>query len=231
MENFGKSFTLLHNIRYYKDIILEAIFYQFGNDNGNQIKLLITLLASDGCGKFDVTEKYIKQKCNFLNEEYCEAVQSLISLGWLHLNKNNIILDVEKILDMYNFPEANLKDIDGYTINYIKNFLNPYKKSNCFIKKDIFENEKVDWEEIKTYIKNMVYSDFLKTDYWKCVSKEKKAISNNKCQMCGSTKKLNVHHNTYIHHGEEHKYINSDLICLCNTCHSKFHNIGGEVND
>lgn len=76
----------------------------------------------------------------------------------------------------------------------------------------------------KEELKNMKYEDFLQTDYWKMVSEQARINAHNKCQVCGcNDKKLHVHHNTYEHHGEEHKHM-EDLVCLCEDCHYLYHN-------
>ena len=51
--------------------------------------------------------------------------------------------------------------------------------------------------------------------------------SNCKCQLCNKSGELNVHHRTYERRGEE-SY--SDLITLCEDCHTLFHNQGKIVN-
>lgn len=43
-------------------------------------------------------------------------------------------------------------------------------------------------------------------------------------EYTSSKEGLNVHHNSYAHHGQEHKHL-EDLVVLCNNCHKKFHNI------
>ena len=72
-------------------------------------------------------------------------------------------------------------------------------------------------------LKKMKYEEFLQTDYWKLVSEQARINAHYKCQLCGcSDKKLNVHHNTYEHRGEEFKHM-EDLICLCEDCHEFYH--------
>lgn len=72
-------------------------------------------------------------------------------------------------------------------------------------------------------LKKMKYEDFLQTDYWKLVSEQARINAHYKCQLCGcNDKKLNVHHNTYEHRGEEFKHM-EDLICLCEDCHNFYH--------
>ena len=40
------------------------------------------------------------------------------------------------------------------------------------------------------------------------------------CQVCKSTERLHIHHNTYSDLGHESA---SSLICLCSECHDLFH--------
>ncbi len=66
------------------------------------------------------------------------------------------------------------------------------------------------------------YSNFLSSDYWFLVSRIARAEAENKCQSCGSTKNICVHHKTYEHRGFEHNHFD-DLMVLCNSCHNKEH--------
>ncbi len=78
-------------------------------------------------------------------------------------------------------------------------------------------------KETVEILKKMKYEEFLQTDYWKLVSEQARINAHNKCQLCGcKDKKLNVHHNTYEHRGEEFKHM-EDLVCLCEDCHNYFH--------
>lgn len=72
-------------------------------------------------------------------------------------------------------------------------------------------------------LKSMPYREFLETEFWQEVRKRKLKQARFKCQMCNiSNNRLNVHHRTYEHHGEEDMYL-GDLIVLCEHCHGKFH--------
>ena len=83
-------------------------------------------------------------------------------------------------------------------------------------------------DEIQKYIgsriRNMDYhSEFLKSLYWKSITQMIRENAHNKCQVCGGiNKKLNIHHNTYEHHGFEVSHL-EDLVCLCEDCHHLFH--------
>ncbi len=92
----------------------------------------------------------------------------------------------------------------------------------------------IDWDQVCDYIlDNLTYEEFLHTMYWEIISHYVKIKRGFVCNRCGEKyvimSKLNVHHNTYIHHGEEHKLevIDEDLELLCYKCHIKHH---GELN-
>jgi DNA-directed RNA polymerase subunit M/transcription elongation factor TFIIS len=69
----------------------------------------------------------------------------------------------------------------------------------------------------------MPYKEFLLTPYWKAISNYVRYRRECKCQLCGSVKSLNVHHRDYERRGQEYEHWQTDLILLCNDCHSKFH--------
>lgn len=66
----------------------------------------------------------------------------------------------------------------------------------------------------------MRYDDYLQTDRWKSLAALVKDRAGRKCQLCGSPERLEVHHRTYERLGREQM---QDLTCLCNLCHSAFH--------
>jgi hypothetical protein len=80
-----------------------------------------------------------------------------------------------------------------------------------------------DKELVERKIKELDYSDFLKTPYWICISGTVRYRSKFKCQLCNSLSRLHVHHKTYEHHGLEILFFKEDLICLCADCHETFH--------
>ena len=74
----------------------------------------------------------------------------------------------------------------------------------------------------KSAIKCMPYEDFLETTYWKTVRDYVVHKHDGQCYSCVSAKAVNVHHRTYAHHGEEHRYL-TDLMPVCRTCHQILH--------
>jgi len=82
-------------------------------------------------------------------------------------------------------------------------------------------------KELKSDNKYMDYKEYLQTEHWKETRYKALRKANFRCELCNSNNKLHVHHKTYENRGKE---LPQDLICLCEGCHSKFHNkVGQEV--
>lgn len=64
------------------------------------------------------------------------------------------------------------------------------------------------------------YVAYLQSDHWKATRARKLAEVGPRCQLCGGTHRLEVHHNCYGHLGQESM---SELIVLCRDCHRHFH--------
>jgi hypothetical protein len=77
-------------------------------------------------------------------------------------------------------------------------------------------------KEVSELLEPKNYQEYLKTSYWKKLSKLVKEKAGNKCQVCNSRLSLNAHHRSYLNKGDPDKEI-LDLICLCENCHSLFH--------
>ncbi len=66
------------------------------------------------------------------------------------------------------------------------------------------------------------YREFLKTDFWKALSLEKRKLVG-KCEECGSTENLQAHHVTYPKDWYDSTL--EHLKVLCRTHHAKAHGI------
>lgn len=66
----------------------------------------------------------------------------------------------------------------------------------------------------------MPYDAYLRTDAWQRRRQAALRRAGHKCQVCGRTTGLQVHHNTYERLGCE---ANTDLVVLCAGCHGLFH--------
>ncbi len=71
-------------------------------------------------------------------------------------------------------------------------------------------------------LKKLSYKGFLKSKYWNKVRGLILKRDCYKCVICQSKIRLEVHHDTYIHHFDELKHL-YDLITLCNKCHTAHH--------
>ena len=67
---------------------------------------------------------------------------------------------------------------------------------------------------------DMTYEKYINSWQWKDKSDYVKYLRGNKCEKCGSKKKLQVHHLNYKSIGNEG---DEDLMLLCNKCHGGEH--------
>lgn len=86
------------------------------------------------------------------------------------------------------------------------------------IKENIIYKDFID--SYKRENKKIEYQEYLNSPHWKETRLKALKRAGNRCQLCSSTKYLNVHHNTYKNIGHEDL---SDLVVLCRKCHAKFH--------
>ncbi len=77
-------------------------------------------------------------------------------------------------------------------------------------------------DTIKQKLRSLPYKEYLQTPYWKAVRYKKKQDCDNKCDRCGSTNELNVHHLDYCYVGEDHLYLDN-LMVLCELHHLEWH--------
>ena len=73
----------------------------------------------------------------------------------------------------------------------------------------------------KEYVKkHKSYKDYLHSDVWRGKREKKLKEVDDRCQLCYSPDKLQVHHRTYDRIFNERL---GDLIVLCKDCHETFH--------
>ena len=65
------------------------------------------------------------------------------------------------------------------------------------------------------------YSEYLLSDWWIDKRQAIFVVKKKRCQLCGSKKKVSIHHKTYEHLGNEPL---KDLMILCGVCHEHEHN-------
>jgi len=67
------------------------------------------------------------------------------------------------------------------------------------------------------------YSDELKDQRWKDLRRKIIERDSGRCQVCDSSKALQVHHKRYIRGKKAWEHPENLLITLCQSCHSLFH--------
>lgn len=80
----------------------------------------------------------------------------------------------------------------------------------------------VNFEKLLIFASGKDYNHFLKSSYWKNISKLIIKRDHHKCTKCGGKEYLQAHHLTYEHHFNEHNHL-KDLVTLCKYCHSEIH--------
>ena len=79
--------------------------------------------------------------------------------------------------------------------------------------------------ERKTAYKHIPYKKQLKDKRWRELRQEVIEERGGKCEMCGSSSNLCVHHKAYIKGRYAWEYPKDYLLVLCNGCHRKIHGI------
>lgn len=67
------------------------------------------------------------------------------------------------------------------------------------------------------------YGEYLQSPAWRERRRAALLRSGSRCQICGATRALQVHHVTYVRVGEEFP---DDLRVVCVECHVEIHNTG-----
>ena len=249
MENYRKAPKLLHKgnkdsgtksfITIPQDL-LTKIFNTLDGKHGNAIKLIILLLGTVGDRTFGVSEKWVTETCGFSQPRYIDARKYLRDIGWLELRSGTLYVNINAIRGKETYKKdfsRTCEEIYGSSSTKEKQFIDVLLSK--YNKKQDNTSMEEKYAEILSagklncfiaYANRMTYPEYLQTNYWHMVVCEKKYSVGEICQICGIEKKLQVHHNKYDHRGQEHLFLNEDLVCLCDFCHKKFHDIGGEID-
>ena len=71
-------------------------------------------------------------------------------------------------------------------------------------------------------LRNMTFAEYRLTPEWRLRRNRVLLRAGNKCELCDSHERLDVHHRTYERYGDEQL---NDLIALCRICHQRHHGI------
>lgn len=75
--------------------------------------------------------------------------------------------------------------------------------------------------ELKESCKKDRYNRFMASDEWKHIRGLKLDLASHRCEKCGDTERLEVHHLTYDRFGGDE--LLTDLQVLCHPCHETVH--------
>jgi hypothetical protein len=93
---------------------------------------------------------------------------------------------------------------------------------------DFIEDPESDLDEIlrergrSAAMRQESYDDFLASNYWERVKAAMHMRHNSKCQQCGTSDNLQVHHKKYPRRGTELQNLHL-LELLCESCHHQLH--------
>lgn len=71
-------------------------------------------------------------------------------------------------------------------------------------------------------LRTMPYQEYLQSGHWLNIREKARKKAKHRCELCFSKGLIHVHHKTYKRRGCENL---SDLIVLCESCHSRHHGI------
>lgn len=89
--------------------------------------------------------------------------------------------------------------------------------------KSVFNKKKPKTKKKKKKSSNShkaAYNKYLQSPEWAIIKIEMRTFYGNKCQECGSKRKLHVHHKHYKNFGNEEP---EDLMLVCEKCHIAIH--------
>lgn len=180
------------------------------------------------CGKIQDRLFYKKSALNYVKFRYAEEnpASHLWSEAYFEpdflcdecIERQRIAEEEKKVLE-------NQKILDNtklFVRKYLSKDINTSMLRNNI---DVLKSEirNCDEDLIAEYISSLEYDHFLITPYWKIIAYHVKKSAKFKCVICGSNENLNAHHKDYSIHGYELQNIR-ELVCLCNSCHSLYHN-------
>ena len=220
----------------YGDFISHELLFLFATSKAEKVKSLFKKIScSSPQNTYDV-----ELTCEACREAFIEKVTKTQLFNIIQYIKGSKKSHINHILcsqctkDYKDLEKKRQKEHDALlqeqimlqTKRYIELYLSPsgsWKQgTKTWQKIEALKSGYLDSKQIIEHIKGMKYNDFLKTPYWKAIAEKVKHRAKNRCQICNGTENLNVHHRSYVHHGEELYHL-EDLICVCKNCHKKHH--------
>lgn len=152
-----------------------------------------------------------KKTSKKIDSEYRKIIHRLKRYYFHEKRITNRLFVTDKEIISIFFSDFGYKDIKNnkrFLISINRNQSNPVLSAKTFNRPQSQE----EWKEI--------YDNYLLSDKWKNKRLQLFKIKGRKCEVCGSTKKIDVHHKHYERLTCE---LLSDLSVLCRSCHEKEH--------
>lgn len=159
-----------------------------------------------------LSASYLAKELGYSQKTITTHLNKLVSIG---------VLIRDSKIKLFACDTAYSYKIDGVVLREIVKKSNP---NYHFVEPESLP--KLERTEEESALQAMTYDVFLKSDYWKAVRKHVLETRGKKCEDCGKSYKLQVHHVSYEHHGQEHLYL-EDLKLLCARCHMAQHDLVG----
>jgi len=67
------------------------------------------------------------------------------------------------------------------------------------------------------------YQTYLRSPRWRLLRWLRKWMDGNRCRMCGTRSRLEVHHRDYTHRGKSFFGELMDTTTVCRNCHGDYH--------
>lgn len=182
---------------------------------------------------FAMIEIYIAEKGLFCEPQ--DTYEYWEKKDWLN-QKGIEIATLENAIDSYNNIAIN-KSIkrNSKTLGITKLSKKARKKEKRSIRKTMLAGNKGLENQIliesfnikpkKERKENIPYNEQLNDDRWKAFRKFVFAVRGKKCEICGGTHILQVHHPKYISGRMAWEYTCNEVQVVCKSCHEKIHNI------
>ena len=120
----------------------------------------------------------------------------------------------EKISFIYMIPESELFKLGSLTLSMLVVRENLQPSIN-----EILDDERLLAQ--RTFSERRNYNEYIRSEEWKAVRRERLRLDGYKCVLCGTGINLQVHHISYEHLRQPEEI--DDLVTLCRSCHSHVH--------
>lgn len=139
------------------------------------------------------------------------------------IERTNMAVSAEFVIDFWN--KKGWKTKSGYFIKTLGAAVNVANSVYAMKNKAILVEK--EYKRLKVGTKKVFnpYKEQLVSKEWLAFRKFVMSVKGSKCEICGSSKSINIHHIKYVSGKKAWEYTCEDVLVLCNDCHMKVHGI------